>query len=48
MVGLGACRHDLDAIDGSFYGGGDVAVHCAVDIDVRTKNTVDSIDTGLD
>src|SRR4051812_24878231 len=44
----GACHYDIGEVDSVFYAGGDRGVHCAVDIDTHTRNSLASIDTGLD
>ena len=43
-----ACQHDLDEIDGIFYNGDGRKVHCGANLDDRSRNSIDSIDSALD
>jgi peptidoglycan/xylan/chitin deacetylase (PgdA/CDA1 family) len=43
-----ACQADIAELDGVFYNGDGRLVHCGVDLDTTAKNTIASVDTGLD
>jgi polysaccharide deacetylase len=48
VLAVTACHHDIGDLDGVFYDGDGRTVHCAVDLDTAARNTIESIDTGLD
>ena len=46
---LGAgCQENVADLDGAFYNGDGRTVHCGVNLDDSAKNSVESVDSGLD
>jgi hypothetical protein len=50
MVGatFAGCQQQLSELDGAFYDGDGRLVHCGVNLDTSAKNSVASVDSGLD
>ncbi len=47
-IGLAGCQENIGDVDGAFYDWSGRAMHCAVDIDSSTYNSLASIDSALD
>jgi len=48
VIACGACRADVDALDGVFYDGDGRKVHCAVNLDDKAGNGLATLDDALD
>jgi peptidoglycan/xylan/chitin deacetylase (PgdA/CDA1 family) len=45
---LAACQREIADIDGVFYNGDHRLVHCGIDLDTESDNSLASVDSGLD
>ena len=42
------CQQEVADLDGAFYDGDHRLVHCGVNLDTSARNSIDSVDSGLD
>jgi len=42
------CQQEVADLDGAFYDGDNRLVHCGVNLDTSARNSIDSVDSGLD